>query len=485
MGFGRFGQRAVGLSGRVDRLAYLAFGVTLLALKALLDWLLATRAFGEDWSWTHYLPSGQFLLARGLLDRPRSGFGHSQSLGFVAAMLLLSAPFVWAGVVLTVERLRAARLPLWLAVLFFVPMVNFVLFAALCVVPSKPVEIHSAERGVHIGAAASVGKGSFWRAVVICVGVGWICAHTNAYVLGIYGAGLFVGLPFALGMMSAAIHGAQVPRTRRACVGVAITSVTMLGVVLFITLFEGLICLLMASPIWIACASLGGLVGHAIQRYARDEREVTLAVVTVLLAVPVLLGAEAVALPAAPVFVAESVMEIDARPEQVWARVVSFPDLAPPTEWFFRAGIAFPIGATIAGHGPGAERRCKFSTGDFVEPITVWDEPRLLRFDVTANPEPMVEWSYSDAIHPPHLNGFMISRAGQFRLVELEGGRTRLEGSTWYQHHLWPAAYWRLWSDNIVHAIHRRVLTHIRDLSEGDATAARGNEIVRVAELAP
>jgi hypothetical protein len=44
----------------------------------------------------------------------------------------------------------------------------------------------------------------------------------------------------------------------------------------------------------------------------------------------------------------------------------------------------------------------------------------------------------------------------------LGGGRTRLEWTTWYQHHMWPAAYWRLWSDYLIHAIHRRVLRHIK-----------------------
>ena len=40
---------------------------------------------------------------------------------------------------------------------------------------------------------------------------------------------------------------------------------------------------------------------------------------------------------------------------------------------------------------------------------------------------------------------------------------TRLEGTTWYQHGLWPSQYWRLWSDAIIHKIHLRVLRHIRD----------------------
>jgi hypothetical protein len=71
-------------------------------------------------------------------------------------------------------------------------------------------------------------------------------------------------------------------------------------------------------------------------------------------------------------------------------------------------------------------------------------------------------------VREPHLDGFLIARRGEFRLTEIAGGRTRLEGTTWYQHHLWPAAYWRLWSDAVIHRIHRRVLEHIKRSAEGD-----------------
>ena len=59
----------------------------------------------------------------------------------------------------------------------------------------------------------------------------------------------------------------------------------------------------------------------------------------------------------------------------------------------FRTGVAYPTEARIDGSGPGAIRKCQFSTGAFVEPITVWDEPHLLRFRVTHNPAPLGEWS--------------------------------------------------------------------------------------------
>ncbi|NBP97360.1 MAG: hypothetical protein EBU25_05975 [Burkholderiaceae bacterium] len=36
----------------------------------------------------------------------------------------------------------------------------------------------------------------------------------------------------------------------------------------------------------------------------------------------------------------------------------------------------------IVGKGVGSVRHCNFTTGSFVEPITVWDEAKLLKFDV-------------------------------------------------------------------------------------------------------
>src|SRR5262249_3998340 len=140
-----------------------------------------------------------------------------------------------------------------------------------------------------------------------------------------------------------------------------------------------------------------------------------------------------------------------------------------PDDWAFRTGLAYPVRAQIEGQGTGAVRRCEFSTGPFIEPIEVWDEPRLLRFAVTSNPPPMQEWNPLAEIHPPHLDKFLVAHRGEFRLTELPGGRTLLEGTTWYQHHLWPAAYWRLWSDLIIHRIHRRVLDHIKRSAETQA----------------
>jgi hypothetical protein len=162
-------------------------------------------------------------------------------------------------------------------------------------------------------------------------------------------------------------------------------------------------------------------------------------------------------------------VEIGAPPSKVWTNVVSFSELPPPSHPIFKLGFAYPIRATIEGRGVGAIRRCEFTTGAFVEPITVWNEPKLLKFSVTSQPSPMKETSWYPDIHPAHMDDFLVSEGGEFRLEELPGGRTRLTGTTWYRHEIRPVWYWRPMSDLVIHRIHERVLAHVKALSEKKA----------------
>jgi hypothetical protein len=145
--------------------------------------------------------------------------------------------------------------------------------------------------------------------------------------------------------------------------------------------------------------------------------------------------------------------------------VVTFSQLPEPTEWIFNTGIAYPIRAEIKGEGVGAIRHCIFSTGEFVEPIEVWNEPYQLGFGVQTMPLPMHELSFAN-IQPPHLEDYLQVTHGEFKLQRLPGNRTRLLGTTWYSNKVWPNEYWKVWSDGIIHAIHLRVLNHIKQLSE-------------------
>jgi hypothetical protein len=60
----------------------------------------------------------------------------------------------------------------------------------------------------------------------------------------------------------------------------------------------------------------------------------------------------------------------------------------------------------------------------------------------------------------------MVSRGGEFDLERLPGGRTLLRGTTHYTLAIYPELYWIPYAEALLHAIHHRVLVHIKSLSE-------------------
>lgn len=221
----------------------------------------------------------------------------------------------------------------------------------------------------------------------------------------------------------------------------------------------------LAAPVVIAGVVAGRLARRAASISLNLRRPGAMAGV-VLLVTPGGLAIDAQRTATAPRHAVMTAIEIDAPPERVWPFVVSFTELPPPSDWIFAGGVAYPMRARIDGIGVGAVRYCEFSTGAFVEPITVWEAPRRLAFTVARSPAPLTELNPFGRVRAPHLDGYLASEQGEFRLEPLPGGRTRLVGTTWYRHHMFPDRYWQAWTDFIIHRIHRRVLRHIEALAE-------------------
>ncbi|MBI5245589.1 MAG: hypothetical protein HY923_00280 [Elusimicrobia bacterium] len=444
------------LDGDVDRGRYLLLGFSLMAVKYNLERLVAGMMFKRSWSvFAHYLHAPD-------LDFNKYK-GNDASL--YSLMILMSFPFIWTGLALTLRRLRSCGLPSWLVILFFVPILNLFFFLAMASLPPAAAASDSARFFDRLIPRSDVGNAA------LTTGLGGalvlLMAQFSTALLKGYGWGLFIGLPFVLGLISSLLYGHHKRRTLGECVAVAMLSTTFAGVVILAAAVEGVICLAMAAPLGYALALMGALFGYLIQSRSRGEHAA--AMLVLVCGVPLLMGAEEFAAERDAVLPVRTMIEVDAPPAAVWRNVVTFSELPAPTHPIFKLGFAYPVRATIAGRGVGAVRRCEFTTGAFVEPITVWDEPKLLMFTVTSQPAPMKESSWYPDLHPAHLDGFLVSEGGQFQLEALPGNRTRLTGTTWYRHEIRPSWYWRPFSDAIIHRIHERVLAHVKALSEAKA----------------
>ena len=460
-------------SGTVDRGTYTLIGVLGFVLKHNLDRLVATLGFHRPWGiFNYWVP---------VRDVARITQLRGNEAAFLGTLVALSLPFVWLGVALTMKRLRAVKLPLSLVALFFVPFLNLLFFLLLCLLPSRDSRQASGKPKpsylAHIIPKDPLSSAAF--SLFITVPIGFGMALLGARVLTNYGWGLFIALPFAVGFAAVVIYEFHEPQSIGSSIGVACLATTLLGLALLALAFEGAFCLVMLIPLAMPLSIMGGVCAHGLLDWQRNRHDAASAFLGVLLVfVQGVQWAEHMIAAPPSVYVVHTSIAVQAPPEKVWQQVVAFSKIPPPTEWLFRAGIAYPMQATMIGSGVGAERHCVFSTGAFVEPIQIWDEPHQLKFSVTSNPAPMEEWTPYHHIEPPHLHGFLVSEGGQFLLTPLPNGGTRLEGTTWYQHGLWPTAYWRLWSDNIIHRIHLRVLRHIRDEVENQTQAKQETLLV-------
>jgi hypothetical protein len=438
-----------GVSLPVGRRDYALSGVGLMlfkyAVEAAVVWAVTATVF---WPWQFVSPS--FSLRAELVA------GQSTWLGW--AWFAWTLPFLWIAVSMSVRRAADAGCSPWLGLFVLFPILNLLIMLVLSSLPSVPQEWDVGPRHFSDEAGASSAALAIGASLI----PGGIMLVVSVYLLESYGASLFLGAPVLMGTTAGYLFNRPWPRGFPSSMLVGLGAILGAAVALLLFALEGAICIAMAVPLLAPLGALGGALGKAI---AEATRRPGGGLAAAILALPLLAGGETL-LGNWPERMVLTTVEIDAPPAVVWRNVVEFPELPAERPWYFSLGIACPERARIVGRGVGATRYCEFTTGTFVEPITAWDEPRRLAFDVTEQPPPMAELSPYPHVHPPHLEGFLMSTRGEFRLVPLAGGRTRLEGRTWYSVRMSPQWYWAGWSDLLIHRIHERVLEHIKGLSE-------------------
>ena len=382
------------------------------------------------------------------------------------AWFFWTVPFLWIAVTMSVRRAVTAGRSPWIGLLVLVPVLNLITMLLLAILPDRREFAAMPRREVADGPVQHIRSAALGVAAGLVITLAML--GVSVYAFDTYGASMFLGTPVLIGAVATVISNSVAPRGYLACIFLGMLTVMLAGGALLVLAFEGLICILMAAPIAIPLGALGGLLGKVIAEVSVRPIQGTMAAIMFL---PAWAGLESVATPQREFEVTTAIV-VDAGIDRVWENVIHFPELAEPDEWYYRWGIACPMRAEMHGVGVGAVRHCIFTTGTFVEPITDWDAPHRLAFDVESQPAPMLELTPYAHVHPPHLDGGLKSTRGEFVLEELPNGQTRLTGRTWYRFDMSPQVYWTLWSDLLIHRIHKRVLNHVKLHAERTSTPA-------------
>lgn len=306
-----------------------------------------------------------------------------------------------------------------------------------------------------------------WTAILITSVIAGLLTVLGIYGIEEYGGALFILVPFFTGIGPILLYGIDGKITKTEAWQLGFLTLGIFTLFLIIFAIEGLICIAMAAPLGLIINCIGSLIGYYVIKKKPEVSSATFLILIFFIPITGFIEKEK-----APKLTSVTTsIEIHANANTVWRNVIQFPQLEEPTELIFKTGIAYPVNAKIEGTGIGAIRYCNFTTGSFIEPITIWDEPALLKFDVVKQPLPMKELSFWD-IDAPHLHDYFVSKKGQFKLTTLSNGNTLLEGTTWYYHDISPTFYWKIWSDFIIHKIHERVLHHIKINAEKETNKA-------------
>lgn len=182
--------------------------------------------------------------------------------------------------------------------------------------------------------------------------------------------------------------------------------------VTFMVLIEGLICVILAAPLFAFIGGIGGLVAGALFRVIRRPRETMygLAVLPFLVGIVEPLRS----LPNEIESVSRSVM-IEAPAERVWEQLLTTRDISPgemDSAWMYRIGVPPPL-STYAEE----------QDGELVRHVVMG---RAIRFDQVSTdwePNRRVRWTYrftEDSFPPGALDDHVTIGGKYFDLIDTE-----------------------------------------------------------------
>jgi Polyketide cyclase / dehydrase and lipid transport len=242
---------------------------------------------------------------------------------------------------------------------------------------------------------------------------------------------------------------------------------TFLAVLLgAIFLREGVVCILMLSPIWIGSGLLGVSAVYSLRKRLDEPNKVNASVMLILPLIAMQLEAM-LPVPVSHEQVSSAIV-IDAPAEQVWPHLLSIPAIrADEGQWNLSQdviGIPRPSHAQVIDTAQGLVRKAEWGpNARFDEVITGLEPGRAIQWRFHF-PDDSIR-QYTDAHIDPAGHIFRIETGG-YRIEPLSGGKTRLVLETNYRMHTPMAGYAAWWGEFYLSDIQDNVLTIIKDRVE-------------------
>ncbi len=276
---------------------------------------------------------------------------------------------------------------------------------------------------------------------------------------------ILIGLPYVLGALIAFITAPNGTTRKGHYIWMPTLLVPLVLIVGGAIVREGIVCLIMALPLWLP-AAIGGsfTVKRLMKRYAQPGIDLSSFDVHIALALPVVLFLSDMFVPQ-PVsdYRVERSIVLNAQPEDIWPHLLKMDHIASREgRWNLTQNamrIPRPVSAIVTGEGAGAIRHAAWNDDiTFEEHIFDWQDGRQLR------------WTFhfpNDSVHmktdrhlAPDGHHLRIQEGG-YTLQPLGNGQTRLVLHTAYQAQTPLNFYAALWGEVFLGDIQSNILAII------------------------
>lgn len=301
--------------------------------------------------------------------------------------------------------------------------------------------------------------------LLFLVGISFYVFNDKLTILTISYSLLFL-LPFSLGAVATFLLEKNAKGTDKRNSSVPIYLVIGILVIGGITLKEGVICMIILSPIWLGSAYVGTLAVRWLHRFAAKRTSLYCTSLIILPFSILLIEGEGFSKPTEYIVTRSVTIEVPA--DVIWPHLLSMENIrANEGQWNFTQNllsIPRPTSAVVSGNGIGAWRNAKWGDNiSFEEHITEWQEGRSLRWHFIF-PNDSVQ-RYTDKHISPDGEHLKIVDGGYY-LETLGSTRTRLTLDTVYIATTPINQYSALWGEVILGDIQNNILEIVKNRTE-------------------
>lgn len=314
-----------------------------------------------------------------------------------------------------------------------------------------------------------------YSSILLGIGIGVLYGIVSQFMirqeslkglLGIMSVGFIFILPLALGAITIYFSPSNVQNSWLMRIFMPwVTSVLCLFFAIVVG-WEGTICLIILSPIYLFMSSVGGVIAGLLLNTIKQTKPAFFSLGFLLL-LP--FGVSSIESRFPPNGERRTVLTeilVYSQPSVVWKNIIRVPKITENQDGFFyKMGFPKPVEANLSSEGIGGIRDARFERGlYFTETVTVWENEKKIGFIIQSHPESTPIKTLDTHVVPG--GEYFDALYGEYEIVPVNENQIKLKLLSQYRLSTKFNFYAAIWSDFLMRDIQSNILRVIKSRCE-------------------